>query len=38
VGPEDRNAQQIAAAEGCREISATEEFDLLPVAVFQGLE
>lgn len=30
VGQTDRNAQETAAAEGCREISTTEEFNLLP--------
>lgn len=38
VGQEDRNAQETAAAEGYREISTTEEFNLLPPAGFQGLE
>lgn len=32
VGQADRNAQETAAAEGCREISTMEEFNLLPLS------
>lgn len=38
VGQADRNAQETTAAESYREINTTEEFNLLPATVFQGLE
>lgn len=38
VGQAEGNAQGAAAAEGYREISTTEEFNLLPTTLFQELE